>query len=79
MDLQKTVNALAERVAKLEATRPHRRAYNQQDAAREANVSVKKLREDQRAGRIKGTLNGRIWTFTDAEIQRYVAGQDGAA
>ena len=41
-------------------------------------MSVNKLREEQRLGRIKGTRNGRIWTFTDEELQRYIAGQVNA-
>jgi hypothetical protein len=75
MDLQAIVDELRKRVAKLEAAKPHRRAYNQQEAAREVGMSVNKFREEQRAGRVKGTLNGRIWTFTDEELQRYLAGQ----
>jgi hypothetical protein len=75
MDLQAVVNALAERVAKLEAAKPRRRAYNLQEAAREVGMSVNKFRKEHRAGRVKGILNGRIWTFTDEELQRYVAGQ----
>jgi hypothetical protein len=39
---------------------------------------VSKLREEQRANRIKGVLNGRIWTFTDKEIERYIAGRGEA-
>jgi len=75
MDLQETVNALAARVAKLEAVRPRRRAYNQQQAARELGMSVNKFRAEQKAGRIKGVLSGRVWMFTDEELQRYAAGQ----
>jgi hypothetical protein len=79
MDLQATLNALVERVAKLEAAKPRRRVYNQQEAAREVGMSVNKFRAEIRAGRVKGILNGRIWTFTDDELQRFVAGQDGAS
>jgi len=82
MDLQALVDDLRKRVAKLEAAKPpRRRVYNQQEAARELNMSVNKLREEQRAGHINGTLNGRIWTFADEELQRYVAGEseDNAA
>jgi len=75
MDLQATINALAERVAKLEGARPRRRVFNQQDAAREVGISVNKFREEQKAGRIKGNLSGRTWMFTDEELQKYVAGQ----
>jgi hypothetical protein len=67
---------LRERIARLEAAKSRRRAYNQQDAAREANLSVSKFREERKAGRIKGTLIGRTWSFTDDEIQRYVAGRN---
>ena len=74
MDLQAFVDDLRERVAALEATKPRRRAYNQQQAARELNMSVNKFRAEQRAGRIKGTLGGRIWIFSDEELQRYLAG-----
>jgi hypothetical protein len=78
MDLQSAITALAERLAKLEAVSPRRRVFNQQEAAREVGMSVSKLRAEMRAGRIKGTLNGRTWQFTDAEIQRYVYGEDAA-
>jgi hypothetical protein len=78
MDLQTIVNALVKRVAKLEATKPRRRRYNQQEAAREIGISVNKLRSEQRAGRINGTKRGRIWTITDQEIQRYIAEGDSA-
>ena len=80
MDQQTIIDELRERIARLEAARPRKkRAYNQQETAREINTSVNKLREEQRAGRIKGTRNGRIWTFTDEEIQRYLAGGSTAA
>jgi hypothetical protein len=75
MDHQAIIDELRERIARLEAAKPRRRIYNQQETARELNMSVKKLREQQRAGRIKGKLNGRIWTFTDEELQRYAAGE----
>jgi hypothetical protein len=75
MNQQTIIDELRERIARLEAARPRRRAYNQQDAARELNMSVSKLRSEQKAGRIKGALNGRIWTFTDEELQKYVDGQ----
>jgi hypothetical protein len=42
-------------------------------------MSVKKFREERKAGRITGTLNGNIWMFTDDELQRYSAGKDDAA
>jgi hypothetical protein len=78
MDLQDIVNELQARVARLEASKQKRRVFNQQEAARELNMSVSKLREEQRAGRIKGVLNGRIWTFTDEEIERYLGASDAA-
>jgi hypothetical protein len=73
MDLQETLNALVERVARLEATKPRQRAYNQQEAAREVGLSVNKSRAEQQAGRVTGKLIGRTWIFTDAELQRYIA------
>jgi Helix-turn-helix domain len=76
MDLQETLNSLAQRVAKLEAARPRRRVHNPQEAARELGMSVKKLREEMKAGRIKGALNGRVWMLTDEEIQRYISEGD---
>ena len=79
MDLQAIVTELTARVTKLEASAPRRRVYKQQEAAREVGMSVNKFRGEQRAGRIKGTLNGRIWTFTDEEIQRYAAGRSNPA
>jgi len=74
MDLQATLTALVERVAKLESAKARRRVYNQQEAARELGMSVNKFRQEQKAGRVRGTLNGRIWTFTDAELQRCAEG-----
>jgi hypothetical protein len=74
-NLQILVDELRERVTRLEAATLRRRRYNQQEAALEIGTSVSKLREEQRAGRIKGVLNGRIWTFTDKEIERYLAGR----
>jgi hypothetical protein len=75
MNQQEVIDELRERIARLEAARPRRRVYNQQEAAHEVGMSVNKFRGVQRAGRIRGTLIGRIWTFTDEELQRYVAGQ----
>jgi len=68
MDLQDTVNALAARVAKLEAARPRKRVYNQQEAAAELGMSVNKFRTFQRAGLINGILNGKTWMFADEEF-----------
>jgi hypothetical protein len=80
MDLQALVDELRERVAKLEAAKSHRRSYNQQQAAQELGMSVTKLREEQRANRIKGVLNGRVWVFTSIELDRYLAsGNEGSA
>lgn len=76
MDQQQIIDELRERIARLEAARPaRRRVYNQQEAARELNMSVNKLRAEQKAGRIKGILNGRVWTFTDEELQRVARGE----
>jgi hypothetical protein len=75
MNQQAIIDELRERIARLEGARPRRRVYNQQEAAREVGVSVNKLRAEQRAGRIKGTLNGRTWMFADDELDRYIAGQ----
>ena len=81
MDLQEIVEELRARVAQLEAARPRKRTYNQQEAAGELNMSVNKFREEQRAGRIKGTrpANGRIWTFTDEELELYIARTNDSA
>jgi hypothetical protein len=73
MNQQEVIDELRERIARLEAARSRRRVYNQQEAARELGMSVAKLRTEQKANRIKGTLNGRIWVFTDEEIQKYIA------
>jgi hypothetical protein len=80
MNQQEVIDELRERIARLEAARPaRRRAYNQQEAAREVGMSVNKFRREQAAGRVRGTLNGRTWMFTDEELQRYVARQGDAA
>jgi predicted DNA-binding protein (UPF0251 family) len=80
MNQQAIIDELRERVARLEAARPRQRVYNQQEAAREVGMSVNKFRREMNAGRVKGVLNGRVWTFTDEALQRYVAGQsEGAA
>jgi excisionase family DNA binding protein len=77
MDHLEVIEQLRERVARLEASKP-RRVYNQQEVAQQLNVSVSKLRQELRAGRIKGTLNGRIWSFTDAAIEDYLAQLEAA-
>jgi predicted DNA-binding protein (UPF0251 family) len=79
MTQQQVIDDLRERIARLEAVRPRRRVYNQQEAAREVGMSVNKFRREMNAGRVKGILNGRVWSFTDEELQRYVAGQSEGA
>jgi excisionase family DNA binding protein len=76
MDHQATVNALAERVAKLEAKKAEKRVFNQQEAARELGMSVNRLRREIHAGRISGRKRGRIWTFTNADLEAYLATDD---
>jgi excisionase family DNA binding protein len=76
MDLQEIVSALVERVARLEAARPKRRVFNQQEAAQELGLSVNTFRAEMQAGRIRGKLVGRRWLFTDEELQKYVRGGD---
>ena len=63
---------LRERIARLEAASPRRRYHNQAQAAEQLNMSVNKLRQEQRAGRINGVLRGRVWYFTDEQIQEYL-------
>jgi hypothetical protein len=79
MNHQEVIDELRERVARLEAGRPRRGVYNQKEAARELNMSVQKLRAEQKAERINGTLNGQIWIFTDEELQRYLAARSDDA
>jgi hypothetical protein len=70
MDLQATITALAERVAKLEENaKPRRRNYNQQQAAARLNMSVNKFRALKHGP--KGTLDGRIWRYTDEALTEY--------
>ena len=77
MNHEAVIDALARRIARLEAANPpRRRAYKQQDAARELGMSVSKFRAEQQAGRIRGTRSGRLWLFTDEELQRYATGDD---
>ena len=55
---QEVIEELRERITRLEAVKQRRRrSYNQQEAALELNMSVNKLRDERKAGRIKGTLN----------------------
>jgi hypothetical protein len=74
MDLQQIVDELRERVAKLETVQPRRRVYNQAQGAVRLNMSISKFRGLQYAGRIKGKKCGRIWEFTDENLEEYVAG-----
>jgi hypothetical protein len=78
MNHLEVIEQLRERVARLEASKPRRRVYNQQEVAQQLNMSVSKLRQELKAGRIKGTLNGRIWSFTDAAIEDYLAQLEAA-
>jgi hypothetical protein len=81
MNQQTIIDELRERIARLEGARPRRRVYNQQEAARELNMSVSKLRAERNVGRINGHRHGRIWTFTDTDIEAYLAtsSEDAAA
>jgi hypothetical protein len=78
MNQQEEIDELRARIARLEK-RPRR--YNQQEAARELNMSVSKLRAERNVGRINGKRHGRIWTFTDTDIEAYLAtsSEDAAA
>jgi hypothetical protein len=73
MNQQKIIDELSERIARLEAVSPRRRVYNQTQAAAQLNMSVSKFRGEQNAGRIKGRKRGRVWTFTDADLEAYLA------
>jgi hypothetical protein len=44
-------------------------------------MSVSKLRAERNVGRINGKRHGRIWTFTDTDIEAYLAtsSEDAAA
>jgi hypothetical protein len=66
---QEVIEQLRERITRLEAVKQRRRSYNQQEAALELNMSVNKLRDERKAGCIKGTLNGRIWIYTDQRLR----------
>jgi hypothetical protein len=76
MDQQELIDELRQRIARLEAVKPRRRAYNQQQAAQQLNMSVAKLRDERKAGRIKPTLSGRIWMYTDETLEDYLATVD---
>ena len=72
---QELINELRERITRLEAVKQRRRSYNQQEAALELNMSVNKLRDERKAGRIKGAMNRKIWIYTDQAIEEYLAAQ----
>ena len=74
MDQQELIDDLRDRIARLEAASPRRRVvYNQSQAAARLNMSVSKFRGEQNAGRINGKRRGRIWTFTDVDLEAYLA------
>jgi helix-turn-helix protein len=70
MNPQEEIDELRARIARLER-RPRR--FNQQEAAAELNMSVSKLRQERKAGRINGKRHGRVWTFTNTDIEAYLA------
>jgi hypothetical protein len=71
---QQVIDELRERIARLEAASPrHQVCYNQTQAAARLNMSVSKFRSEQYAGRITGRKRGRIWTFTGADLDAYIA------
>jgi hypothetical protein len=72
MNQQEVIDELRERIARLESVSPRRRVYNQAQAAARLNMSVSKFRGEQNAGRINGRKRGRIWTFTDADLDGYL-------
>jgi hypothetical protein len=72
MNQQEVIDELRERIARLESVSPRRRVYNQAQAAARLNMSVSKFRGEQNAGRINGRKRGRIWTFTDADLDAYL-------
>jgi hypothetical protein len=76
---QQVIDELRERIARLEVATPQRRVYNQVQAAARLNMSVSKLRAERDAGRINGRLRGRIWFFTDADLEAYLAAPSDAA
>jgi hypothetical protein len=74
MDLQETINALAQRVARLEATRPQRRVHNQQQVAAIIGKSVSWLQNERKQGRgPKWFKQGRTWACTDEGLAEYQA------
>jgi hypothetical protein len=70
MSHQQVIDELYARIARLES---RRRVFNQEQAAAQLNMSVSKFRGEQAAGRIKGRKSGRIWFFTDADLEAYLA------
>jgi hypothetical protein len=72
MKQQEVIDELRERIARLESVSPRRRVYNQAQAAARLNMSVSKFRGEQNAGHINGRKRGRIWTFTDADLDAYL-------
>ena len=79
MNQQEVIDELRERIARLEAASPRQRIYNQAQAAARLNMSVSKFRGEQNAGRIHGKKRGRIWTFSDADLEAYLAAESDAA
>jgi hypothetical protein len=73
MEQHAAINELRERVARLEAASTRRFVYNQSQAAGRLGMSVSKFRAEMYAGRITGKKRGRIWTFTDADLEAYLA------
>ena len=69
---KRDIDELRERIAQLEAAGTQRRFYNQAQAAARLNMSVSKFRGEQNAGRINGKRRGRIWSFTDDDLQAYL-------
>jgi len=75
MNQQTLLDALSRRIARLEATRPQLQVLNQQEAARFLGMGITKFRAEQKAGRIRGALSGRLWMFKLSELERYAAGE----
>ena len=70
---QQDIDDLRKRIARLEASSSRQRVvYNQAQAAARLNMSVSKFRGEQNAGRINGKRHGRIWSFTDDDLQAYL-------
>jgi hypothetical protein len=69
---QQDIDELRKRIARLEATNTQQRVYNQAQAAQRLNMSVSKFRAEQNAGRISGKRRGRVWFFTDDDLEAYL-------